>query len=230
MYLSRLRLEPYRVRKALSSPQVMHGSIEEAFEGKSVPSSKRRKLWRLDKVNGQLYLLVCSHMLPRSVCPDNLGGELVTWETIEYEPFLSRLRMGQRWYFRLKANPVYSISQGAGKPGKKYGHVTVDQQKSWLLSRTDSHGFSILPCESTFESKSHKSDSYQFDVVERAHLRFKKSGNAKPVELSVATFEGVLEVCDAVALRQALCNGVGRGKAYGCGLLTLASAFGRRQD
>ena len=40
--------------------------------------------------------------------------------------------------------------------------------------------------------------------------------------LGVATFEGVLEVTDPDALRRALTHGIGRGKAYGCGLMTLA--------
>ena len=40
--------------------------------------------------------------------------------------------------------------------------------------------------------------------------------------LALATFEGVLEVTDPDALRHGLVHGIGRGKAYGCGLMTLA--------
>ena len=40
--------------------------------------------------------------------------------------------------------------------------------------------------------------------------------------LVLATFEGVLEVTEPEALRRVLTHGIGRGKAYGCGLMTLA--------
>ena len=57
-------------------------------------------------------------------------------------------------------------------------------------------------------------------VVGRAVRRFPRNGST--VTLATATFEGHLEVTDVAALRHALNHGVGRAKAYGCGLLTLA--------
>ena len=57
-------------------------------------------------------------------------------------------------------------------------------------------------------------------VVQRETQRFKRGGSQ--VTIVRATFQGVLEVTSADALREALVNGVGRAKAYGCGLLTLA--------
>jgi CRISPR associated protein len=42
------------------------------------------------------------------------------------------------------------------------------------------------------------------------------------IELLKVTFEGSRQVSDPDALRHILCNGVGRAKGYGCGLITLA--------
>ena len=56
--------------------------------------------------------------------------------------------------------------------------------------------------------------------VERSIAEFKHKEHR--VTLGVATFEGVLEVTDPEALRRVLIYGIGRGKAYGCGLMTLA--------
>jgi CRISPR system Cascade subunit CasE len=42
------------------------------------------------------------------------------------------------------------------------------------------------------------------------------------VELGVAVFEGALTVTDAGRFVAALSQGIGRAKAYGCGLLTVA--------
>ena len=43
----------------------------------------------------------------------------------------------------------------------------------------------------------------------------------KRVLLREATYEGVLTVTDADKFKELLCNGLGRGKAYGMGLLTV---------
>jgi len=229
MYLSRLKLEPFRLRKVYSSPQAMHGAIEAAFEGEL----DARKLWRIDRLDGQDFLLVCSPALPLDSVPNDLGGKSVTWESLDYEPFLSKLEVGQRWHFRLRANPTYSVSQGEGKRGKVYAHVTTEQQKLWLLSRAEKYGFVIAQSENDVdveqddEGAGTRADLYQFDVAERMQLRFQKKAGTKPVEVRVATLEGVLEVTDAGALRHALCGGIGRAKAYGCGLMTLAVASRR---
>jgi CRISPR system Cascade subunit CasE len=45
---------------------------------------------------------------------------------------------------------------------------------------------------------------------------------AEQVSLSRVCFEGVLEVRDAGLLAGALAAGIGPGKAFGCGLLSLA--------
>jgi CRISPR system Cascade subunit CasE len=44
------------------------------------------------------------------------------------------------------------------------------------------------------------------------------------VTLTTVTYDGVLDITDADAFRQALTQGIGHAKAYGCGLLTLAPA------
>lgn len=60
-------------------------------------------------------------------------------------------------------------------------------------------------------------------VTERDVLRFRKGKSWQhPVNIAMARFRGELEITDTGQLRDALTNGMGRGKAYGCGLLTLA--------
>jgi CRISPR system Cascade subunit CasE len=61
------------------------------------------------------------------------------------------------------------------------------------------------------------------EVIYRNTLHFKKSvDDSGRVTLGVATFEGQLLVEDAEVFRSTLCSGIGRARAYGCGLLTLA--------
>lgn len=50
------------------------------------------------------------------------------------------------------------------------------------------------------------------------------SGGGRPVSLLSVTFEGFLTVTDADLFRCTLTEGIGRGKAYGMGMLTVVRA------
>jgi CRISPR system Cascade subunit CasE len=104
------------------------------------------------------------------------------------------------------ANPTHSLKSTEGKRGKVVAHQTTGHQKAWLLSHAEANGFAL--------------EEGAFDVTQSETKTFRRSG--APVTLGVAAFEGVLAVADAARLVAALTNGIGRAKAYGCGLLTLA--------
>lgn len=216
MYLSRIELN-YRRRAtidALNSLHKLHAAIESSF-----PISTKKEgriLWRSDKLGNALYLLVLSTGKPDfSHIVEQFGwpGSEQKWETKNYSQLMERIKEGQRWQFRLRANPVHSVKQAGGlqtqepaKRGKVYAHVTVQQQEQWLLERAAKHGFILQPGA--------------FCVVQQEVRRFMRK--SKPVTLGMATFEGILEVTDELLFLQALTCGIGRAKAYGCGLLTIA--------
>ena len=140
------------------------------------------------------------------------------WETKNYEPLLERIAKGQRWHFKLRANPVRKAKEDRGRRrrnggivGKVQGHVTVDQQLQWLIDRSASHGFAIL-CD--------QNDRPDVVVRERHKENFKRADAT--VTLATVVFEGCLEVTDAELFCKTLCQGIGRAKGFGCGLLTIA--------
>ena len=49
-----------------------------------------------------------------------------------------------------------------------------------------------------------------------------RSRNAHQVSLYTVTYEGILKITDVGLFRETLLKGIGRGKAYGCGMLTVA--------
>ncbi|MEV5559167.1 type I-E CRISPR-associated protein Cas6/Cse3/CasE [Nonomuraea wenchangensis] len=51
----------------------------------------------------------------------------------------------------------------------------------------------------------------------------RSEGAEKPVTLQTVTLEGMMQVTDPQLLRQALTQGVGRARGYGCGLISLAA-------
>ena len=218
MYLSRIAINKQlrKSRQALAFPQMMHAAVLGSFPPAITyeAGSGSRLLWRIDYFDGQTWLYVLSetkpdfqHIVEQFGWPDSEQA----WETKEYDSLLKKLENGQKWHFRLHANPVRCIE------GKRLPHVTVEQQKQWLKDRAETNGFSFGIFE--IEGKNYEA----VDVVYRNTLQFKKLPSDKTrVTLSVATFEGILIVEDVDKLKQSLCSGIGRAKAYGCGLLTLA--------
>ena len=205
MYLSRVELDPTRrsTMTALAAPQKFHGAVESAFSGE-----RRRRLWRLDRLGEKLYLLLLSEEMPDlSGVVEQFGTGAVP-ESRNYDPLLARITPGSRWQFRLAANPTKSCKD-AQKPaarGTVAAHCTTQYQKQWLLDRAAKHGFALTE------------DSFTVTRVQRHH--FAKRGT-RPVSLLAVTYEGVLQVTDPEAFRNLLCQGMGRGKAYGLGLLTV---------
>lgn len=216
MYLSRVALNICRrsTMTALASPQKLHAAVESSFP--PVKEKVGRILWRIDKLDNIFYLLVLSvgkpdfsHIIEQFGWPRSEQK----WETKNYTPLIEQIEAGQIWRFRLRANPVHSVKRDSGfhpqepaKRGKVYAHVTVKQQEQWLLERAAKHGFNIR--------------EGSFRVVQREIRKFTRQ--QKPVTLGIATFEGILEVTDITLFQRALTCGIGRAKAYGCGLLTIA--------
>lgn len=224
MYLSRIEINPQRMetRRALTSPQIMHAALESSFPSEDIRST--RNLWRVDKLGNSLYILLQSPCKPDFThIVEQFGwpASEQRWETRDYEPFISRLKPGQSWRFRLRANPVRSLKITDEKQarGKVVHHVTVEQQKKWLYDRSLKCGFAVIS-----ENKNDwpAQQQYSFDVVQSDLVNFKRRG--EKITLSLVTFEGVLKITDGEIFVQNMMKGIGRAKAYGCGLLTLAGA------
>lgn len=216
MYLTRFEINPARreSRAMLASPQRLHAGVLAAFPESLPESEEGRVLWRLDEGNHDVVLYVVSPNKPDLThLVEQIGRPTYGWQTRDYGPFLDRLAAGQRWAFRLQANPVHNVRPGAGTRGKRYAHVTVAQQTEWFLRHAERRGFSVP------ESSAGAADLL---VRSRRTHRFTRRGST--VTLTTAVFEGNLVVEEPTALRSALVDGIGPAKGYGCGLLTLAAA------
>lgn len=222
MYLTQMRLNPTRLttKRLLTSPQITHALVLGSFSGGEA-DPEGRVLWRLDQgPSHDLQLYVVSPGKPDLTGAVEQAGwpTQAAWQTADYSPFLGRLELGQRWRFRLTANPVRSARpeewRGKQGRGKVSPHRTVDQQVDWLVQRSADWGFTIPT-----------NDLGSLEVVLRGRhtstFRRASQGPAR-VAITLATFDGVLDVTDADLLRRSLAHGMGRAKGYGCGLMTLA--------
>ena len=244
MFLTKIDLDPARrlARKYLGSPQVMHAVVLRATGGDD-GDGPGRVLWRADRgpATTTLYLLSpsepdCTQLVAEA------GAAGTRSLTLDYSPFLATLDAGQVWAFRLTANPSYAAPRGPEVRGKRYGHVTVEQQRQWLIERTPRYGFELVPVPGTKAAEADDAASgaaattsadadavaasASVVVVRRERPVFRRRNPDRDrrdrVTINRTVYEGVARVTDPDALRRALVAGIGRSKAYGCGLMTLA--------
>lgn len=226
MYLTRMFLNPRRrgTMKLLGSPQAMHAAVLAGFPpGTDTSTPRGRVLWRADRpAPDRVELFLVSPHEPCLVHLKEQAGWSTedAWQTRDYRPLLDGLRTGDRYGFRLVGNPTHRGKDSRGT-SKVFAHVTVTQQQEWLLRKAGQHGFRLV--DTVHEGADTDSGgTVPVMVSDRQIRRFRRAGGS--VEVGTARFDGLLEVTDAETLRNALCHGIGRSKAYGCGLLTLAAA------
>jgi CRISPR system Cascade subunit CasE len=237
-YLSRIYLNPARrhARRLLVDPQATHAIV---LAGLPTQPVHERVLWRLDAQSSRrpaLFVLTHTppsweHLTEQAGWPSSDTADDPQVTIRDYKPLLDRLKCGDEYAFRLTANPVQTtkhpvaptLSQLArsenGSRGRsvRVGHRTVATQTAWLLDRGQRWGFEIP--NSTARGPDGK-PAPDVAVVARTRIAFRHK--PKPVVVQVVSYEGRIRVTNAELLRQAMLNGLGPAKAYGCGLMTLA--------
>lgn len=149
------------------------------------------------------------------------------FEKLASKPYEPSLQTGQPLAFALRANAVVKKRDDQGKQkvhdvvmNAKYemrkngewkecdltqAQLVNREGVKWLESRQEQYGFTL------------NTDQVMTEAYERHE--FNKSGNKQRVVIATIDFRGQLEVADPERLKQALFEGVGPSKAFGCGLM-----------
>lgn len=209
MYLSRIKLNTSltKTMKGLASPSLFHGAIESSENCEK--EERTRKLWRIDKLRGEDHLLILSESKIDFSSVSKQFGYGEEFESKCYDNFLESISEGSRWRFRLRANPTVQKYAPEKGRGKAIAHITIKHQEEWLKKQSEKYGF-ILSDEEWLVTESH-------------WYNFKKNrADKSSIKLLAVTFDGILTVADIDKFRSALTEGIGREKAYGMGMLTIA--------
>ncbi|NEX23037.1 type I-E CRISPR-associated protein Cas6/Cse3/CasE [Thiorhodococcus mannitoliphagus] len=204
MYLSRLTLDPRhpRVRRDLGNRYEMHRTLARAFAPDET-SAPYRFLWRLESSAfdaGSAVLLVQSEMSADWKPLEGDAGyalEILGNKPVDLEQLI---QASARYRFRLQANPTVT------RNGKRYGLVKEDAQLDWLDRQALKQGFTVL-------------GAIRADCE---RLQARQPSTRRRITLQSALYEGHLEATDPGRLRQAIMTGLGHGKAWGLGLLSVA--------
>lgn len=144
---------------------------------------------------------------------------------IESKPYPPEIGTGRRLRFSLRANPVVTVNDAKGQPRRhdvvmhakssarrdgrevEAAALIAESGRDWLEKRAARLGFTLHP------------ESLTVDGYQRLQFSHPDRPGGRPVVLGSLDFEGELTVADAGLFGKTLLEGVGRGKAFGFGLL-----------
>lgn len=235
MYLSLLILNSHNINvsRDMGNCQGLHRTILSAFPATSEAEGKARLefgiLYRAetDTRSGHIQLLVQSRVHPDwSALPqDYLADDFSMLDnpaTKQVDDTYQSLATGHRLRFRLHANPTRRISskcttEKSGGQGKRVEIYQPEKQIEWLERKGEQHGFNLI----TLRTNPTIPNLVTQPV---GKLVGRRGSSQPPMKFGSVTFEGVLEIADLTKFREALVKGIGSGKAYGFGLLSIAQA------
>jgi CRISPR system Cascade subunit CasE len=220
MYFSRVTLDP----AAMNQRQLVSLALTDAYR-------EHQQMWKLfgddpDASRDFLYRREPGQEWPRYLLLSERQPQQgdTPWR-IESKPFDPVLHTGMTLGFSLRCNPVVTRTVDGKKSRcdvvmdakKQMGYQSMPayerpplhelvQQASlaWLQARSERCGFSFEPGEI-------RADGYM-------QHRFTGRGRRR-IRLSTVDLAGVITVSDPARLKQALLQGIGPAKAFGCGLL-----------
>lgn len=232
MYLSRLILNPRSraVQRDVARPHELHRTVLSAFPD-NLDAATDRVLHRIDQSrNGELVLLVQSPDVPDWSCLPSNDYLLATGsENPAMKVITLQVDAGQSFAFRLRANPTKRMGKSASyDKGKRVGLYKLEEQINWLQRKSIEHGFaiqSVMPIQQQrIEGKIPVKESEPAIAIgEPKKTTAKQHHDAKFFSVQ---FDGILQVTDPDRFLTALQAGIGSGKAFGFGLLSVAPVRG----
>ncbi len=218
LWLARIRMDR-RNRAAnndLSDIVNLHNRVMKMFPDGIGDDARRQAgvLFRIDETPTGPEVLVQARMEPSPArLPDGYG----TFELRKLQPLLDAITTGMVVRYRLAGNaskrlakdepPQEQLAEGE-RPKYRKGQVVALNGRladEWWERRARAAGLAVLTGESQ---------------PVRASAGERRDG--RKVCHAITRFDGVAVVGDADAVRRAVVAGIGKGKAYGCGLLSLA--------
>ena len=184
------------VRQAFQNCQDLHRNIMKAFD---TSRSEAKVLYRIMRSNRNIQIYVQSMAEPHWNRIEENGYHCKKMKDISKLP--ETFRDNQILHFSLFACPSKKVS-GEGKNSKRVILHGEDAQLDWIKRQGERNGFRVLEVHTAGKGEmlSGKKPSGEFCITG-------------------IPFEGVLQISDSQAFKEAFINGIGAEKADGFGML-----------
>lgn len=200
MFLSQLwiNLRHRPARRDLGDRYELHRTLMNAFPAQ-LPADER-VLYRVEEAPRQAYAkaLVQSQTRPEWHKVERLNDMRYLRRLPQVKSFAPQAPAGLQLHFRLQANPTVK------RQGKRCAIYGESELLAWLQRKGDAHGFDVAP----------------LDV--RCVKLGKLHGQGRKLTWHAVQFDGRLRVSQPEPFLEALRGGIGSGKAFGFGLLSVA--------
>ena len=240
------------VRRDLSDCHQLHRTVLSAFPdlGKKDMDARQQfeVLHRIDlSRSGTPILLIQSaempdwSKLPTGYLLDDSSLENPACKSVDEQ--YGSIATGDIFTFRLRANPTKKVGTtgkfdlAAGKPKNNGTRVPLhgeEEQLRWLARKGTAGGFELLHVKvssmladpEAYKKHGPVPDTLANDegICTISYHGTQKAGEGKVNDISLASvlYEGRLHVTDSELFMETLKKGIGSGKAYGFGLLSIA--------
>jgi len=235
MLLHRIHLDPRcrEARRDLADPYQLHATLCRAFCTPETKCPEGEFLWRLETEtdsSGRPRILIQSRGIPDW---ERIGVKAWLADTdpaidLEERLNLASLKVGDRFRFRLRANPCVT------RNGKRLGLLRLKEQEAWIARKGQQHGFSLPPLASFNLSNKSRQERPDVRISQEQMLRGRPNDGVE-IRIYSVLYDGFLSVTDPDGFRTTLLGGVtkqgskdkevtmgiGHGKAMGLGLLSV---------
>lgn len=200
MYLSKIMISGAACR----NPYEIHRVLWKLFQPD--PCAARDFLFRVER-SGQQNAEVLMQCMREPIADTIRAVRLLA-----SKPYPLSLYQRQRLRFKLLANPIKTINDEGGRIKADGEHkkcrvplIRDEELQVWLVRK--------LAGAATVET---------VEVEKALPLHFRKGREVMSGKIQPVCFQGVLTVSDQVAMENLVKGGIGPGKAFGCGMISLA--------
>ena len=214
MYFSRIQIDPRTIRskdlinfyhKGIYGEHQLLWKFFEKYK-----DTKRYFLYRQEHDNRKFKYYVLSENIPSNFMEPNIHIE-----SKEYNP---RLSIGQPLTFSIRVNPTVTLGNKRHDiimhKKRQYTHqenkpplqqIIQDSGTKWFEKQAGKNGFSFKPEM----------------IVVNSYQQHKSNRKHKKISYSTVDISGNITVEDVSLFRNALFRGIGKSKAFGCGLMLI---------
>ncbi|MET8751353.1 type I-E CRISPR-associated protein Cas6/Cse3/CasE [Streptomyces sp. NPDC004667] len=244
--LARIGLNPTsrEVHRDLANPAEMHRTTMNLIDREDGNPTARRDASLLHRID---HTPAGAHLLVQAAVPIYLDrlpdGYALTAEQRDATPVLDWITEGRTVRYRINANPSTCVrdpealqreadrrAESAVKAGKSYAEATRIREAFLALAAgnaTKRRGVNLPATPENITAwwtRTATANGLRPElVIDTPLARINATTTGKPtVTLRATAFEGIATITNPDATRVAVTNGIGKGQAYGLGLLSLA--------
>lgn len=210
--LSRVMLE-IRPHRDASPEYIAHQLVADLF-GEREDRGYLFRVTRESHDRTEVQALVLAHTEPNPAPPPRPWGSV---RSVEWKPFAPVIRPGTVLDYEIRINATTVVTKPSGVKQR-----TDVWDAVFAANRDDPRSPHDVYTAYLQRKLEGIAEVLKGRITARGQVRIRRPGQREPITFIAANLIGMLRVTDPDALVRTIAHGIGRSKAFGCGLLCLS--------